>query len=209
VPVAPGPAANISLPADPPAGPAKAAKEAGNDDSLPALAAQPAPDKQRLPTIEESVARRTAPAEKCAEASSLKRINKITNDVSPQEGEFPPECGLGNAQYQPRRWAATTFAWTAPGLCHRPLYFEDEQLERYGHSAGPLLQPLISPARFFLTFPVLPYAMGLYPPNEHIYTLGYYRPGDRAPYMIDAIPLSVRAGLFEAGAWTGAVFALP
>ncbi len=46
--------------------------------------------------------------------------------------------------------------------------------------------------------------MGLYPPRECIYTLGYYRPGDYSPYIFDAIPLSMRAALFEAGAWTGA-----
>ena len=51
--------------------------------------------------------------------------------------------------------------------------------------------------------------MGLEPPNECIYTLGYYRPGDCAPYMIDPLPLSVRGALFEAGAWVGGVAIFP
>ena len=92
------------------------------------------------------------------------------------------------------------------GICHRPLYFEDEQLERYGHTRGPL-QYVISPAKFFVTFPILPYEMGLCPPRECIYTLGTYRPGDCSPYYREAIPLSLRASLFEAGFWTGGVFA--
>ena len=71
------------------------------------------------------------------------------------------------------------------------------------------MQPVISGAHFFVTVPVLPYKMGLYPPEECIYTLGYYRPGSCAPYLLDPIPLSIRAGLAEAGVWTGMVFLVP
>jgi hypothetical protein len=39
--------------------------------------------------------------------------------------------------------------------------------------------------------------------------LGYYRPGSCAPYYLDPIPLSVRAALFEAGAWVGGVAIFP
>ena len=102
-----------------------------------------------------------------------------------------------------------TYTWTASGLCHKPLYFEDVQLERYGHMAGPWLQPFASGAHFFLTIPMLPYKMGLEPPNECIYALGYYRPGDCAPYMIDPLPLSVRAALFEAAGWVAGVAMYP
>jgi hypothetical protein len=108
-----------------------------------------------------------------------------------------------------QRWAPITYTWKASGLCHKPLYFEDIQLERYGHSCGPLLQPIASGAHFFLTVPILPYKMGLEPPDECMYTLGYYRPGSCAPYMLDPIPLSVRAGLAEAGVVTGLIFLIP
>ena len=56
---------------------------------------------------------------------------------------------------------------------------------------------------------VLPYGMGVEPPCENIYVLGYDRPGSCSPYMIDPIPLSVRGAVFEAGAWVGGVFAFP
>ena len=104
---------------------------------------------------------------------------------------------MGNEVFQPRCFAPITYAWTASGLCHKPLYFEDVQLERYGHMCGPWLQPFASGFQFFATIPVLPYEMGIELPGECIYTLGYYRPGDRAPYMLDPIPLSVRAAFFE------------
>ena len=74
---------------------------------------------------------------------------------------------------------------------------------------GPWLQPFASGAHFFLTIPMLPYKMGLEPPNECIYALGYYRPGSCAPYMLDPIPLSVRATLFEAGVVAGGIYAIP
>jgi len=127
----------------------------------------------------------------------------------------PRECPIYDEKLPPidasaaRGFAPITFTWKASGLCHKPLYFEDVHLERYGHSLGPILQPVASGAHFFVTVPTLPYQMGLTPPWECIYTLGYYRPGSCAPYMLDPLPLSVRAGLLEAGIVTGLVFALP
>ena len=85
----------------------------------------------------------------------------------PQFGDARLRCG----------WAATDFHWSATGLCHRPLYFEEVNLERYGYTVSPLLQPAISGAHFFLTIPTLPYKMVAQPPKECVYTLGYYRPG--------------------------------
>lgn len=128
------------------------------------------------------------------------------------KGRMPDRCPLAAGEPPDRQttgWAPVTFTWKASGLCHKPAYFEDVHLERYGHSWGPYLQPVISGGHFFLTVPILPYKMGLYPPNECVYTLGYYRPGSCAPYMLDPLPLSLRAALFEAGAWTGMAFLIP
>ena len=136
------------------------------------MATPPPPSPEKMPTIEESVARRAPPPDVCPSPRSLKTHPPVERQVAAAKGEFPPECGLGQPAFQPRCWGSKTFTWTASGLCHRPLYFEDEQLERYGHSRRPLVQAVMSPAKFFLTFPVLPYEMGLYPPRECIYTLG-------------------------------------
>ena len=116
---------------------------------------------------------------------------------------------MGCADHTPRQWNELTFTWKASGMCHKPLYFADERLERYGHSWGPLLQPIISTGRFWLTIPILPYKMGVHPPNECIYTLGHYRPGSCTPYMIDPLPLSVRGALYQGAATVGAVMVLP
>jgi hypothetical protein len=147
--------------------------------------------------------------EQCPSPKDLKKVGDLTTNIVPSAGELPRDCPLGDAVFQPRAFAPLTYAWTASGLCHKPLYFEDIQLERYGHMCGPWLQPFMSGAHFFLTVPILPYKMGLEPPHECLYTLGYYRPGNCAPYMIDPLPLSVRAALFEAGAWVGGVVLIP
>jgi len=147
--------------------------------------------------------------EPCPDPDELKPIGEITNDIAAEAGEFPPECTLGDDIYLPRQWGMTTYTWKASGLCHKPLYFEEVGLERYGHSAGPVLQPFISGAHFFGTLPILPYKMGLEPPCECIYALGYYRPGSCAPRMILPIGISLRGALFQAGAATGVAFLLP
>jgi hypothetical protein len=109
----------------------------------------------------------------------------------------------------PRNWVASTFTYQASGLCHKPLYFEEVQLERYGHTAGPIKQPLLSGAHFFLNIAVLPYKMGINPPCECQYALGYYRPGSCAPWHIPPVPISVRGALAEAGAWVGGIYIIP
>jgi hypothetical protein len=124
----------------------------------------------------------------------------------------PEECKLEMDRHDPResgQWACMTFTWKASALCNKPLYFEDVEVERYGHAVGPILQPVLSTAHFFVSVPLLPYNMGLTPPAECMYSLGYYRPGSCAPYLIETPPLSLRAAAAEAGAWAGLILLVP
>ncbi|QDT00534.1 hypothetical protein [Adhaeretor mobilis] len=123
--------------------------------------------------------------------------------------DYPIACGLGSEVFAPRSWPQITYMWKASGTCHKPLYFEQVQLERYGHSWGPYLQPIMSGAHFFGSVAVLPYKMGIRTPNECVYTLGYYRPGSCAPYMIDPVPFTWRAVFFQGMVAGGAAVALP
>jgi len=149
--------------------------------------------------------------ERCPELSELKRIGAITNNVTAQPGELPRECHFDTSVLSPsnRPWMATTYMWKASGLCHKPLYFEQVALERYGHSTGRLSQPFVDGAHFFLTLPVLPYKMGIEAPWECKYALGYYRPGSCAPYIIPPVPLSARGAALEAAAAATLVYTLP
>lgn len=94
--------------------------------------------------------------------------------------------------------------WRSPNLSHRPIYFEDENLERYGNG-HPTLQPFISGSKFFATAIFLPYHVGAQPPNECVYEMGYFRPGDCNPAYKKNRELS-RRGLFNQLMTFGLVF---
>jgi hypothetical protein len=171
-----------------------------------------------LPTASEDVIEEERQKAAAACSQSLGSLQTKTIDqvvlsiaVSGNEGvDYPFECSIDLGEWHPgRAWAETTYLWKASALCHKPLYFEDEQLERYGHSFAPCCQPLISGAHFFCTLPVLPYCMGVSPPMECEYALGHYRPGSCAPYMLNPVPISCRGALIQAGAVTGAAAVLP
>ena len=166
-----------------------------------------APRQGGVPSVEVPLAMR---GDDCPRLEDLRPIRekKIIDAVTPTKGEFPKMCPM-DPNFKPRSFAPLCFTWKASGLCHKPLYFEDVQLERYGHSLGPWVQPFASAAHFFLTVPALPYLMGLKTPDECVYTLGYYRPGSCAPYMLDPLPISIRAALFEGAAIAGGVLIIP
>jgi hypothetical protein len=121
----------------------------------------------------------------------------------------PTECTLGDDQFTPRAWDQVTFTWKASALCHKPLYFEETGLERYGHSMGPVLEPVHSGAHFFLNVAFLPYKMGINPPHECQYALGYYRPGNCAPWLVPPVPISLRGALLQGTAALGLVYLFP
>jgi len=159
-------------------------------------------------------------AQDCEKSIAELRRAKLANislDINPEGTagkDYPRQCELEVNELRLPSFRSgyadpTHVAWTASGLCYKPLYFEDRALERYGHSTGPYTQPLLSAAHFFGTLPILPYKMGLRAPNECVYTLGHYRPGNCAPYIVPAIPFTWRAGLYQAGATVGAAYLLP
>jgi len=132
-------------------------------------------------------------------------LNKLSIDIVPagnqaKGDQVPFECGLSTDEFTGRCWPRTTYTWKASALCHKPLYFEDDGLERYGHSWGPYgLEDAQSFVHFFGDLVLLPYNVGVQTPCECDYALGYYRPGDCAPWICDPFPLSCR------GVMTGAV----
>jgi hypothetical protein len=99
--------------------------------------------------------------------------------------------------------------WCASNLYHNPLYFEDVQLERYGHvKCNEFVQPFVSVGKFGAQLVGLPYQMALDNPHDCRYALGYYRPGECAPRLHYRVPLNARAAIVSAPIYTGAVFLL-
>jgi hypothetical protein len=207
--------------AEPPRDGGEDARQLSPDDMRPeTFRPFPAPDSSLQQEIDPDVTPQTpepgTSQQSCDESwTKLKAKTIGTVDLSirvtGKEGsDFPYECLIQDGGMTTDRcWAQTTYLWKASALCHKPLYFEDEQLERYGHSWPPCVQPLMSGAHFFCTLPVLPYCMGVEPPMECIYALGHYRPGNCAPYMINPVPLSARAAVFQGAAVTGAALVIP
>jgi hypothetical protein len=221
-PVIPAPQNNQQLPVDGQEMPDTSLNAApGTGQFQPILPAGPGPDQSPpTPASTTDAAALAAEGEKAQEScdKSLENLRAYTVDkvqltiaITGTAGEdFPFECSIDDGQmFAGRCWDQTTYMWKASAMCHKPLYFEDEQLERYGHSFTPCIQPFVSGAHFFCTLPVLPYCMGVEPPCECIYALGHYRPGSCAPYMCNPVPLSLRGALFEAGAVTGTAAAIP
>lgn len=139
----------------------------------------------------------------------INRISEADLAFLSKNWGLPQECLIEQVAYQERSWQHSKVTWKASNLCHKPLYFEDVNLERYGHDAGPFAQPIISSAHFFANIAVLPYKMGVHQPSECQYTLGYYRPGNCAPWIVPPVPISLRGGLYQAAAMTGAFWLIP
>jgi hypothetical protein len=139
----------------------------------------------------------------------INSLSDIDIDYVGRAWNLPMKCGVGYEDYAGRQFTPSAVEWKASGLCNKPLYFEEVQLERYGHEVGPVMQPLISSAHFFGNALILPYKMGIHPPTECQYALGYYRPGSCAPYMIPAIPWSLRGAAVQAGVVTGGAALIP
>ncbi|TWT85986.1 hypothetical protein Pla123a_07940 [Posidoniimonas polymericola] len=143
-------------------------------------------------------------------ASRIAQIDLQIHPTGSAGEDFPIECGIDDGTpFADRQWDQVCYMWKASALCHKPLYFEDVQLERYGHSWGPAVQPIVSGVHFFTRIPAIPYMMGIQAPNECVYTLGHYRPGSCAPYLIEPIPFTWRAAAMQGAAVSGVVFGLP
>jgi hypothetical protein len=148
-------------------------------------------------------------------------ITQVTIDAALPAGSLPGDADVRPEGFiespplefaDPRQWggwADVNFEWSATMLCHRPLYFEQVNVERYGYTVSPLLQPAISGAHFFLTIPTMPYKLVAQPPRECVYTLGYYRAGSRVPRRWHHVNWDPTAATVEGLVVTGLVFLIP
>ncbi|MDP6444016.1 MAG: hypothetical protein QF805_09525 [Pirellulaceae bacterium] len=152
---------------------------------------------------------------KCPPASQmrglLRPLGQISLDVRPSMGVEPLDCFSQSFAAAPRRPGPRTdhlvdFHWEASGLHHRPLYFEDPQLERHGHGYAKIVQPAISSAKFARDALIFPYRLGLDPPHVSIHELGHERPGNHAIHRREHLPFSLRGAVLQGGATAGFLF---
>ena len=141
-------------------------------------------------------------------------VSSLTTDIGLPDGDVTENSArfanmaphLLNVQ---RGWANSCYAWTAPALAHRPLYFEEVNLERYGLTRCGRLQPIASGAHFFGNALILPYHVGAVPAHRCIYTLGHYRPGSCVPYRRHWPPVSLAGAANQGLTVTTLFFAIP
>ncbi len=147
----------------------------------------------------------------------LKPVETISLDLGATPGPLPNDLArpiFAMAHEEPggfghiRLWPVTEYAWEASAVAYKPLLFEDEMLERYGHHYG-VLQPAASAANFFGRLPVVPYMHGAQPYRESYYALGHARPGDDVPHFFSRPRWSWRGALYEGAAATGLIFLIP
>jgi hypothetical protein len=158
------------------------------------LSKSPAPQPKEQPATKPGRPVPSKPLSKNAPSKAVdlgfKPFSAIQLDIQPTGKLLPNDLAIsyfdsaGQADANaPREWAMTEYNWVAPGVCHRPLYFEEVNLERYGYSCG-VVQPAVSTGHFFGRSLVLPVLMTLQHPWQCVYPLGYDRPGDCAPYYL-------------------------
>lgn len=194
--------------------------EIGDPPPMPPTLAQPAPTAPYFG--EPQLLDATPPQEPIQTGEPLpcfvpKPMSSLTTNIAFPEGALPAnvalECAIDvGVVTDPRLeygWSQFDFHWAATCLCHRPLYFEDVNAERYGYTVSRFFQPVISGAKFFLTVPALPYKMVVDPPHECIYTLGNYRPGSCVPWRYEHLPLKLTAAAVEVGTIAGLILLLP
>jgi hypothetical protein len=115
------------------------------DAELVLAAHQPPPPAPDLPVPREPPA---LAAEQRAELEEieafeldLKPINAMTARTTPEAGEMPKnyaaarfarEGAIAHGMGFSRTQTETVMMWEVPAICHRPLYFEDINLERHG-----------------------------------------------------------------------------
>lgn len=148
-------------------------------------------------------------------AYAIRPIGTLDINITPKEGQVPreedptrkleQEFGATEFRREPLNYS---YMWESPAFFNQPLYFEQPNLERYGYDWG-LAQPWISAAQFYVKIPLLPYMMVVHPPRERVYSLGYYRPGSRAPYQFNWPEVRLDAAIVETAFITGLVFLIP
>jgi hypothetical protein len=190
------------------------ADQAGPSDALNTSS----PDSTSSPADQSPQVNRSSVANDPCVAAAEKPLGELGIGIEPPAGQLPTNRAAAcwdsiNSRFGPlagtRTWTGFDYYWDATCLCHRPLYFEEINLERYGYGCGWCLQPAASAAHFFGTVPALPYLAAVDCPHECIYTLGHYRPGSCPPWRHHWPPCDPLAVAAEGGVLTGLIFLIP
>jgi len=116
----------------------------------------------------------------------------------PERITFPDEPVLSKDPYYGRDWPQQTLFVEPAYVCHKRLFFEELNSERYGWDLG-LAGPFVSTGYFFKDLFLLPYHAFTNPCRKYECSSGKCRPGDPVPYLLYPEGLSVTGAAAEIG----------
>lgn len=119
----------------------------------------------------------------------------LLNNQSPSQSGYSNANNVGYAGVTGRMSRPKSKTWQAHNFYHRPLYFEEHNVERHGNRRP--FERVASTVHFFGTIPQLPYKIGSLPPRKRIYTHGQIRPGDYSQFHIVKAPESRRGNALQ------------
>jgi hypothetical protein len=125
---------------------------------------------------------------------------------SPDRIEFPKEPDLTREPYPGRFWPKFDEVVEPAYVCHRRLYFEELNAERYGWDFG-IFQPFLSAGYFYWDVATMPYHAFTAPCRKFDCSASKCLPGDPVPYLIYPPDLSV-TGTVAQGATIAALIAI-
>jgi hypothetical protein len=190
----------------------------------PVQSSAPVPLGDNRPNPQASAAGPVGESKDPCAAIPHKPLGELGINIAQSSGSLPTDLAtpcwdqINQKETALRAWSTAVYNWDATCLCHRPLYFEEVNLERYGYQCGDhccsfpcecCLQPAASAAHFYGSVLALPYCMAAECPGDCVYTLGHYRPGDCNPWRYHWPPCDPLAMLSVGGVYTGLIFAIP
>lgn len=120
-----------------------------------------------------------------------------------------PDVEMVMAMPSPESWPSFQSFPSSLTSWHQPLYFADTNLERYGTSKYPRIQPLCSAAHFSASAIALPYQMATQHPGRTYRYSHPYEAGRFGYYERTLRPLDGQASLVQSAAVLSLIFVLP
>jgi hypothetical protein len=142
--------------------------------------------------------------------AQLQQEIRMLSDYRPGGGSiyFPEEEPVSREPFTGRRNEKMVRTAEPNYVCHKPLYFEQLNWERYGWELGPIT-PGLEVAQFTYDLLMLPYHFGADVCHCSDCSTGKCLPGDAVPLLCYRERFSVTGLVFEAGAVFGGIFVFP
>lgn len=143
--------------------------------------------------------------------SETQFFDRIAQEVKKQGGAramFPETPILSKEPWRPRAFPPMVEFVEPAYVCHRRLYFEQPNFERYGYDFG-VLQPAMNLGVFYYDVFMFPYHAFSDLHNCTECNVGKCLPGDPAPMLYTPERFSVTGTIGQAAAIVGGLYLFP